>query len=253
MRIVSKVLSMSERRNMKRILMLGMFSLFLVFDALSESMSDEEILATLATVQRGGCDLDLFSSMYKKAIAACNGDKERLSRLFVRLAVEKPRCKKWAITSLSTHGTASALPFLYSQTNDVRVCESVAYAVVNIEGVTSNSIAIVNKAFKDPPSNSNKKYAICASIRKKALLSPRNSVGRNLAIENLKRYAKEIPSLAAWADEFVVSLDPQYENSDERMKILEEISEKNPHEFHRQHATNAVKRIKAFREKKESK
>ena len=253
MRIVSSILNTNERRNMKRILMMVAIFFCAVSNALSEPLSDEEILSTLATVQRGGCDLDLFSSMYKKAIAACNGDKERLSRLFVRLAVEKARCKKWAITRLSKYGTESALPFLYSQTNDIRVCESVAYAVVNIEGVTSNSIAIINKAFKHPPSNSNKKYAICASIRKKALLSPRNSVGRNLAIENLKRYAKEIPSLAAWADEFVVSLDPQYENSDERMKILEEIAEKNPHDFHRQHATNAVKRIKAFREKKVSK
>ena len=66
-----------------------------------------------------------------------------------------------------------------------------------------------------------------------------------LAVSTLKRYSRTIPVTSLWADEFLLSLDPSYETSDDRKALLREVAERRMNDYQIDYATNALKRIDA--------
>ena len=66
-----------------------------------------------------------------------------------------------------------------------------------------------------------------------------------LAVPTLKRYSRTIPVTSLWADEFLLSLDPSYETSDDRKALLREVAERRMNDYQIDYATNALKRIDA--------
>ena len=68
---------------------------------------------------------------------------------------------------------------------------------------------------------------------------------RNLAVSVLKRYSRTIPVTSLWADEFLLSLDPDYETSDDRKALLREVAARRVNDYQIDYATNALKRIDA--------
>ena len=66
-----------------------------------------------------------------------------------------------------------------------------------------------------------------------------------LAVSTLKRYSRTIPVTSLWADEFLLSLDPSYETSDDRKALLREVAARRVNDYQIDYATNALKRIDA--------
>ena len=188
--------------------------------------------------------------LFSQAIDLCGGDNNLISRVAVEIATENTNRIPWTIGVLSKYGSDENIPFLLGFTNDVRYCERAAHAMLCISGVTDEAIAVANRAVMQNPDDSGEKYAICSAIAR-LVGNDNNSQGstmsasRNLAVSTLKRYSRTIPVTSLWADEFLLSLDPAYETSDDRKALLREVAARRVNDYQIDYATNALKRIDA--------
>lgn len=209
------------------------------------SDSDEKIKgAFLLSSDSTSCG-NIPSLAYEHAFKLCGADNRRRSRIVVEIAREHPDRVPWALSELSVCGSREDIPFICEWTNDVRCVANAAHALLCIEGVTSNTIACVNAAISREGIDPVKRYAICSAIARMAKAEKDDPSCKALAISSLKRYSRTIPVTALWADGFLLSLDPDYETSDDRKALLREVAERRVNDYQIDYATNALKRIDA--------
>ena len=180
---------------------------------------------------------------FNRAVALCDGDNCLISRIATEIATEHANRVPWAIGVLSKYGSKENIPFLLGFTNDVRYCERAAHALLCIDGVTEETVEIANRAVMRDPNDSGEKYAICSAISRLSSKDGEMSKSRSLAISTLKRYSRTIPVTSLWADEFLLSLDPSYETSEERREMLREVASRRVNDWQINYATNALKKI----------
>ena len=182
---------------------------------------------------------------FLRAVDLCGGDNRLISRIATEIAIEQTNRVLWAIGVLSKYGGREDVPFLLGFTNDVRYCGNAAHSLLCIEGVTEETIRIANQAIMRNADDSDEKYAICAAIARLAGSEDATIESRRLAISSLKRYSRTIPVTSLWADEFLLSLDPSYETSEDRKALLREVAARRVNDYQIDYATNALKRIDA--------
>jgi hypothetical protein len=90
-----------------------------------------------------------------------------------------------------------------------------------------------------------KRYALCSAISRMANRAQEDESRKALAVSTLKQYSRTIPVTSLWADEFLLSLDPSYETSEDRKALLREVAERGVNDCQIDYATNALKRIDA--------
>ena len=182
---------------------------------------------------------------YARAVKLCGADNRRRARIVVEIAREHPDRVPWALSELSVCGSREDVPFILEWTNDVRCVANAAHALICIEGVTSNTIACVNTAMSTEGIGPGKSYALCSAISRMAKAENGDPSCKTLSVSSLKRYSRTIPTTALWADEFLLSLDPDYETSEDRKALLREVAERRVNDYQVDYATNALKRIDA--------
>ena len=195
------------------------------------SDSDEKIKgAFLLSSDSTSCG-NIPSLAYEHAFKLCGADNRRRSRIVVEIAREHPDRVPWALSELSVCGSREDIPFICEWTNDVRCVANAAHALLCIEGVTSNTIACVNTAISTEGIDPVKRYALCSAIARMAKAEKDDPSCKALAISSLKRYSRTIPATALWADGFLLSLDPDYETSDDRKALLREVAERRVNDY----------------------
>ena len=104
--------------------------------------SDDEVKAQF--VEAGMfCHAEFIRRGYRRAFEMAGCDTNRYARILRELAVENTNETEWAIASLGTYKTNESLPFLYSYATNAVYGAKALKAVFAIEGVTSNSIPVV--------------------------------------------------------------------------------------------------------------
>ena len=104
--------------------------------------SDEEIKAQF--VFAGMCrHAEDIESNYDYAFRMADNDTNRFARVLRELAVENTNQTRRAIRSLGIYATHDSLPFLYSYATNAQYGADALKAVFAIEGVNSNSLAVV--------------------------------------------------------------------------------------------------------------
>ena len=211
----------------------------------SARVTDADIKNALLSATVPMCDYDAYQRRYQRAVALCNGDDARFSRIAVDIAHECPDRVSWAIRALANHGSSENLPFLYSFSNDVRHAAMAMTSIIYIEGVTERSMGAACNVMSigiDGPSTT---YPICVAIRyaaKKPGVSPDCT---RLAVETLKKFSVCCKDVSLSADGFIMEIDPSYETSEDRKALLREVAARRVNEYQIDYATNALKRIDA--------
>ena len=182
---------------------------------------------------------------YMRAVKLCGEDRRRRARIVVQIAREHPEHASWSLSELAVCGSAEDVPFINEWTNDVQCVANAAHALICIEGVTDNAIACANAAMSNENMRAGKRYALCSAISRMAKRAQVDESRKALAVSTLKRYSRTIPVTSLWADEFLLSLDPSYETSDDRKALLREVAERRVNDYQIDYATNALKRIDA--------
>ena len=127
----------------------------------------------------------------------------------------------------------------------LKPASNAAHALICIEGVTDSAIACANAAMSNVDMRTGKRYALCSAISRMANRAQEDESRKALAVSTLKQYSRTIPVTSLWADEFLLSLDPSYETSDDRKALLREVAARRVNDYQIDYATNALKRIDA--------
>ena len=188
---------------------------------------------------------DIPSQAYTYALKLCGEDNRQRSRIVVQIAREHPERAAWALSELSACGSTEDVPFIYEWTNDVQCVANAAHALICIEGVTDSAIACANAAMSNVDMRTGKRYALCSAISRMANRAQEDESRKALAVSTLKRYSRSIPVTSLWVDEFLLSLDPSYETSDDRKALLREVAARRINDYQIDYATNALKKIDA--------
>ena len=168
-----------------------------------------------------------------------------ISRIAKEIAAEHPDRIPWAISVLANHGSTDDVPFLIGYTNDVNYAARAISAVIRISGVTSNAVELADNIMYGNLKRSHDGYDICSALAYATKKDVTLSDGKQLSIAALKKYSRTIPVTSLWADEFLLSLDPSYETSEDRKALLREVAERRVNDYQIDYATNALKRIDA--------
>lgn len=210
-----------------------------------DSVPDEKIRNAFLVASDPAYCGSFHSLAYEHAVKLCGVDRRRRVRIVVDIAQEYPDRVPWVLSELSVCGTREDVPFVCGWTNDVRNVANAAHALICIEGVASNTIECADMALSMANIGRMKCYALCSAIARMAKRSGASEENRKLGVSALKRYSRTIPATALWADEFLLSLDPAYEASDDRKALLREVAERRVNDYQIDYATNALKRIDA--------
>ena len=214
-------------------------------DSFRHESSDREIKDLLISATAPICDFDARGKVYDRAVSLCDGDDARFSRIVIEIARERPDRLPWALCALANHGSAENLPFLYEHTNDTNYAALAVKAIVYIEGVNDSSVELADYIMNKKLKNEHDKYFLCAAVAHAWKREGVTIGNRDLAVSTLKRYSRTIPVTSLWADEFLLSLDPSYETSEDRKALLREVAARRVNDYQIDYATNALKRIDA--------
>ena len=210
-----------------------------------QPITDKEIKAAFLSATAPAFCGNRAMGAYKHAIELCQGDDRRIARIAKEIAVEHTNRVPWAISALINHGSSEDVPFLFSYKNDLNFAAQAVSAVILIGGITSNSVELANDIMYRKLEREHDRYDICSALAYAAKRDEVSAADKRLSISSLKRYSRTIPATALWADEFLLSLDPDYETSDDRKALLREVAERRVNDYQIDYATNALKRIDA--------
>ena len=211
----------------------------------ARTITYEEVKAAFLSATVPSFCGNVSKATYDHALKLCGGDGRLISRIAKEIAAERPDRIPWAISALANHGSTDDVPFLIGYTNDVNYAARAISAVICISGVTSNAVELADNIMYGNLKRSHDGYDICSALAYATKKDGASSDSKQLSIAVLKKYSRTIPVTSLWADEFLLSLDPSYETSEDRKALLREVAARRVNDYQIDYATNALKRIDA--------
>ena len=182
-----------------------------------------------------------------------DGDTNRLARLIAELAqTNDVELSSQMVETLGEYGTVEQLPFLYSCATNPAIGDLAVKAVLRIEGVTSNSIAIVRSYLLSSNEFSRAKQhdrsLVCEELLKSAFELPELSEYRPLCLSVAREFARNVNTMHISMDDAIVANDPSYRYSKRRLAVMRSAQYRcvNPGLY--TYVTNAINELVAYPE-----
>ena len=182
-----------------------------------------------------------------------NGDTNRLARLLAELAqTNSAWYAKMAMWQLEKYGTEEQLPFLYSCATNPAVANRAVNAVLRIEGVTSNSVAMM-QSYLSFTNSITRQQAYDRAIAGKEFLAclQNSSVGTELkgsALQMVREFAADINTSNSIVDEALVAADSTYRYSKRRLAVMRSAYPRCFNEYQTNYVANAINELVAYPE-----
>ena len=194
----------------------------------AEASSDAELLDEIVQFHRprggdepgrGGRRPELIE------VLDIGGDTNRLAGLLAELAQTNDIWNaNMAMRELEKYGTPAQLPFLYSCATNPAVGERAVKAVLRIEGVTSNSLAMVQNFVSltngFPLMKSDNRSDLCRDIVKMVFADNDLSDYRTFAMDIACAFAGDVNVMPKGIDKTLVEVDPSFRFTKRRLAIL---------------------------------
>jgi hypothetical protein len=213
--------------------------------------SDDEVKAQF--VEAGMfCHAEFIRRGYRRAFEMAGCDTNRYARILRELAVENTNETEWAIASLGKYKTPESLPFLYSYATNAVYGAKALKAVFAIEGVTSNSIPVVqgylsltNEAVIVERGGA----TVCAELIRRAKQIGVSVDCRTNALSIANTFATEVNRNYYWLDHLLLRDDDSYRYSKRRLRVLRNADlQRCPYPFQVNYVTNAINELVAYPE-----
>ena len=213
--------------------------------------SDDEVKAQF--VEAGMfCHAEFIRRGNRRAFEMAGCDTNRYARILRELAVENTNETEWAIASLGTYKTNESLPFLYSYATNAVYGAKALKAVFAIEGVTSNSIPVVqgylsltNEAVIVERGGA----TVCAELIRRAKQIGVSVDCRTNALSIANTFATEVNRNYYWLDHLLLLDDDSYRYSKRRLHVLRNADlQRCPYPFQVNYVTNAINELVAYPE-----
>ena len=213
--------------------------------------SDAEVKAQF--VEAGMfCHAEFIKRGCQRAFEMAGFDTNRYARILRELAVENTNETEWAIASLGQYKTTESLPFLYSYATNAVYGAKALKAVFAIEGVTSNSIPVVqgylsltNEAVIVERGGA----TVCAELIRRAKQDGVDVDCRRNALSIANTFATEVNRNYYWLDHLLLRDDDSYRYSKRRLRVLRNADlQRCPYPFQVNYVTNAINELVAYPE-----
>ena len=182
-----------------------------------------------------------------------DGDTNRLARLIAELAqTNDVELSSQMVETLGEYGSVEQLPFLYSCATNPAIGDLAVKAVLRIEGVTSNSIAIARSYLLSSNEFSRAKQhdrsLVCEELLKSAFELPELSEYRPLCLSVAREFARNVNTMHISMDDAIVANDPSYRYSKRRLAVMRSAQYRcvNPGLY--TYVTNAINELVAYPE-----
>lgn len=182
-----------------------------------------------------------------------DGDTNRLARILVEVAqTNNAWYSEMAMRELAKYGSAEQLPFLYSCATNPAIGDLAVRAAVRIEGITSNSVAILRDylSFTNTVTRS-QAYDRAQTSRYFLERLQGGSVlpdVRNATFQVVQSFAADINTSNSIVDEALVAADGTYRHSKRRLAVLRAAYPRCFNEYQTNYVTNAINELVAYPE-----
>lgn len=214
-----------------------------------EGATDAEILESL---MNSTLYIDNFEGArwdFQHARDLCGANSNRFARLICELAhTNNARTVRGMIRRLGFYGTSAQLPFLYSQVTNVEYGVEAAKAILAIEGVTSNSVAMVDGYLSNTNNTNRNRYYVCSDFVAKAFTQDVSVDLHTSASTVYFRFMKDDNIFNDWLDETMKSVDSTYVHSKRRLAVMRAARARTTDPEDLNYITNAISELVAYPE-----
>ena len=195
----------------------------------------------------------IIRNMRNRALARCEGDTNRFARLLTEVAhTNNVRIASNAIWMLGRYGSAGDLPFLYSCVTNPACGKDAVASILNIEGVTSNSVAAVER-YLTATNFPSRTQAYNRALTCKAFIydSWKSEVPqpvRSDAMRVVLAFASDVNTSNSIVDEALLTVDASYRQSKRRLRVMRAAYPRCFNEFQESYVTNAINELVAYPE-----
>ena len=247
---------MKARKNAVAMLAAALAGVALSDGALSDAEEKEKILNFVMLPSRlcGRATIDFRRELSERKLtnrAWFDGDTNRLARLICELAqTNNADVASMMVDSLGEYGTPAQLPFLYSCATNPAVANSAVKAVLRIEGVTSNSVAMLQRFLyitNSTPSELAYEKAIASSDFLSSIASSSPEM-KGCAILAVRDFVANVSTGVSRVDEALIAADVTYRYSKRRLSDLRCAYPRCFNEFQANYVTNAINELVAYPE-----
>ena len=215
-----------------------------------EEATDAEILESL---MNSTLYIDNFEGArwdFQHARDLCGANSNRFARLICELAhTNNARTVRGMIRRLGFYGTSAQLPFLYSQATNVEYGADAVRSILRIEGITSNSVAMVDRYLSLTNKESRLDRENICKFMLDRFAGPQSPDGiRNVVEQSVLGFAMSNTVYNEYFDESLAQRISGYRYSRRRLDILRRARQIMEISYNESFITNAINELVAYPE-----
>jgi len=186
--------------------------------------------------------------MLSRAELMAEHDTNRIGRLVFTMAqTNNLKIADYMIALLGTYGSASHLPYLYTQTTNATVAVTALRTIFEIEGVTASSAAQLRR-FLQIDKESVESMSLCNDVASRIRSGEFELVASNALNACFLSYGDGNRTHPIAFDRMMCGFDVTYSNSLRRLRILRSVSDAELHPRQVNYVTNAINQLIAYPE-----
>ena len=180
----------------------------------------------------------------------CEGDDTRFARILGELAhTNDAKIAECMISLLVQYGTSAQLPFLYSQATNVEYGADAVRSILRIEGITSNSVAMVDRYLSLTNKESRLDRENICKFMLDRFAGPQSPDGiRNVVEQSVLGFAMSNTVYNEYFDESLAQRISGYRYSRRRLDILRRARQIMEISYNESFITNAINELVAYPE-----
>lgn len=187
--------------------------------------------------------------MIDGAFRMAESNRVRFARILCDLArTNEARIVGMAIPELGVYGTPEQLPFLYSQISNTEHGVWAVKAILNVEGITSNSVAMVDGYLSMTNMVMSQREDTCLELlRIRNQTSPDATLSNEVDLCAFRFFGRD-NVYSEWYDELVQPLIHGYKTSKRRLNVLRAVQHLGLNKYNDVFITNAINELVAYPE-----
>lgn len=187
---------------------------------------------------------------FRRARELCGEDTNRFARLICEIAhTNDSWIAEGMIRDLGTYGTSAQLPFLYSQVSNTTYGADAVQSILEIEGITSNSVAMVDWYLSLTNKESRLDREDICKFMLDRFAGPQSPVGiRNIVEQSVLGFSMSNTVYNEYFDESLVKRIDGYKYSRRRLRVLRRARLIMEIPYNESFVTNAINELVAYPE-----
>ena len=178
----------------------------------------------------------------------CGSDTNRFANLLCDISQTNDMyIARRMVRLLGHYGTREQLPHLYSLVANTNLCCFALSAILRLEGVSSNFIAVANGVVSDARLRKRERLDLCRALLENAYSASASTAQRDMALSFLLTHFRTCP-YPQGLDEALVRKDAGYRHSRRRLANLRAVYAHGVDQWNIAYVTNAINELVAYPE-----